>query len=164
MAGLGRRRPSNLWLVGPRGHDAQLSTFSLRYLPGKSTLMSRALVGRLCRGSNLAFPFLKATPRGGGAAAPFVAGFTAAWKRSCLFRSSAATRDTSMFHDLCTCSRGHRLIIATVTQSLNVSDTRLIVPTGGSRGGVAGVATPPLIFKKRGHQRDRCDKHGVYSE
>ena len=31
--------------------------------------------------------------------------------------------------------------------------------------GVAGVATPPpLIFKKRGHQRGRCDKHGVYSE
>ena len=30
--------------------------------------------------------------------------------------------------------------------------------------GVAGVATPPLVFKKRGHQRGRCDNHGVYSE
>ena len=35
-------------------------------------------------------------------------------------------------------------------------------PEGG--GGVAGVATPSLIFKKRGHQRGRCDKHGIYSE
>ena len=33
----------------------------------------------------------------------------------------------------------------------NMTRTRLIIikVTGGSRGGVAGVATPPLIFKKR---------------
>ena len=28
------------------------------------------------------------------------------------------------------------------------SETTSCIPTGGSRGGVAGVATPPLIFKK----------------
>ena len=31
--------------------------------------------------------------------------------------------------------------------------------TGGSNGGVAGVATPPLIFQKNiGHPRGRCDR------
>ena len=29
-------------------------------------------------------------------------------------------------------------------------------------GGVAGVATPLLIFKKKGHPRDRCDRFSCY--
>ena len=65
VAGLGSRRPSNLRFVGPRGRDAQLSTFAPRHLPGKSalTLRFRALVGRLYWSSRLASPFSEATSR-----------------------------------------------------------------------------------------------------
>ena len=58
------------------------------------------------------------------------------------------------------CSGGHflRKLFFIATGRKNTTST------GGSRGGVARVATPSLIFKKRGHQRGRCDKHGVYSE
>ena len=41
------------------------------------------------------------------------------------------------------------------------SDVSLFrISTGGSSGGVGGVATPPLIFKKKnsGHPRGRCDR------
>ena len=39
--------------------------------------------------------------------------------------------------------RGHRLVIATVAHSLNVSDTRLIVPNIANRIGVPGVLCMP---------------------